>query len=117
METKDLLSTDLDVTPSPAETTEDTRPSLSNEDYMDLARLRSRQNEVKAEAFDLKQFIENGKSQLAQAETLLEERITTLQQVNEELTAKYNAVVVEPYDIKGNVRIEDSEPHYINIVE
>ncbi len=87
-------------------------PAVTHEEYLELATLRQRQNELKLQGWDVQDFVRRAKEELDIAEGKLGEIREELDTTTATLQTRFSEVV-SPHGFTGMVTIADTEPHVI----
>lgn len=93
-------------------------PEISHESYLALIKLKQRENQLKIEAYDMQNWLQENEVQVAAMKRILAEKREAVKQSAEELSNMLMEVAQKPFGYEGKkVTISDAEPHQVIVVE
>lgn len=112
---------DNDTKPNFAKTNveakETEKPALTSEQFATMAAINSRVRDLKQSGFDMREYLDSVRQEIARVEAELEKAREELVEKTKEMTTCFEEFVYKPYGISGQISIADTEPHYITVLE
>ncbi len=95
--------------------TDENRPTISHDEYLELVSMRQTVLELKAQKADVLEFVNVAQQYLQRMQQAQEQLNALNEAVNENANALQERMkeMIEPLGITGEFTIADSEPHYI----
>lgn len=95
--------------------TDENRPTISHDEYLELVSMRQTVLELKAQKADVLEFVNVAQQYLQRMQQAQEQLNALNEAVNENANALQERMkeMIEPLGITGEFTIADTEPHYI----
>ena len=95
--------------------TDENRPTISHDEYLELVSMRQTVLELKAQKADVLEFVNVAQQYLQRMQQAQEQLNALNEAVNENANALQERMkeMIEPLGITGELTIADTEPHYI----
>lgn len=97
--------------------TEPEKPALTKEQFAHMAAINGRVRDLKQGGFDLREYLDSVKQEVAKVEAELEKAREELVEKTKEMQNCFDEYIYKPFGITGQIAIADNEPHYITVVE
>jgi len=101
---------------APDNAVEEQKPFLTTEQYVEMAEINARVRELKQLGFDIRELLDNLRSEMGRLEGELDKTRNELIAKTQDMQTCFQQYIYEPFNMTGQIVVADTEPHYITQV-